>query len=115
MTIKFNHIGIIGKPGDASIAEPVNQLISLLTSLDCQVILDKTTAASLDISHVPGEDRNQIGQTCDLLIIIGGDGTLLDAARSMADYEIPMIGINLGRLSSYLFARRRHEVTPASL
>jgi len=98
MTTKFKNIGIIGKPGDSSIADPINRLIKLLDTLGCDVVLDQSTATSLKISSVPAKDRPQIGESCDLLIIVGGDGTLLNAARSITDYEIPMVGVNLGRL-----------------
>ncbi|VAW82762.1 NAD kinase [hydrothermal vent metagenome] len=98
MTCKFNKIGIIGKPNDLSITVPVTCLIHLLESLNCIAMLDEGTARSLSINDIPCYSREQMGQSCDLLIIIGGDGTLLDAARSMSDYEIPMAGINLGRL-----------------
>ena len=98
MTTKFKNIGIIGKPNDQSISEPVNRLINLLDSLGCTPVLDENTARTLDISSIPATSREQMGSYCDLLVIIGGDGTLLDAAHSMSDHEIPMVGINLGRL-----------------
>ncbi len=98
MTLKFKNIGIIGKPNDLSISAPVSRLIQLLNSLSCTATLDEDTARNLDTTDITSSSRAQMGTVCDLLIIIGGDGTLLDAAHSMSDYEIPMVGINLGRL-----------------
>jgi len=109
MTSKFQNIGIIGKPNDQSISVPVNRLIHLLNSLSCTPILDEETARTLNISSIANSSREQMGKTCDLLIIIGGDGTLLDAAHGMSDYEIPMVGINLLRLG-FLVDISPHEM-----
>jgi NAD+ kinase len=46
----------------------------------------------------PVSSRNELSQHCDLAIVVGGDGTMLNAARSLAEADIPVLGVNLGRL-----------------
>ncbi len=62
-------------------------------------MLENATAA-LQAKEIdlPTADIKEIGENCELVVTIGGDGTLLQAARSMVDYDVPLLGINLGRL-----------------
>ncbi len=46
----------------------------------------------------PVLDRARLAQQCDLAIVVGGDGTLLNAARSLAESNVAVLGVNLGRL-----------------
>lgn len=91
----FHHIAILVKPGDSNIAAALNTLLPLLESRDRQVLLDQSTEEYL---HLPYVEREQLATQADLAIVIGGDGTLLDAARALADAEVPILGVNLGRL-----------------
>ncbi|VAX02427.1 NAD kinase, partial [hydrothermal vent metagenome] len=76
------------------------QLISCLQKQQLEVLLDRD---SLDLTQDLGNDitlvdRGELGQRCDLAIVVGGDGTLLNAARELVDHDVPLLGINLGRL-----------------
>lgn len=59
---------------------------------------DATAALQMDKTDLPTANIKEIGEHCDLVVTIGGDGTLLQAARCMVDYGVPLLGINLGRL-----------------
>ncbi len=94
----FDTIGLIGKFGDPTVAETLKDIAGFLQGLGHEVRVDEDTANHLVTHDITIASRKQIGQQCDLAIVIGGDGTLLDAARSLAGHEIPLLGVNLGRL-----------------
>lgn len=99
MEKQFKKIGIIGKLYDPRVAESINELAAYLTGRHCEVFIDQITSDKLEISsEYPVFSRKDLGEDADLVIIVGGDGTLLNAARSLAQYEIPLLGFNLGRL-----------------
>lgn len=77
----FNTIGIITKPNDSNSDKKAAELRNLLEG------------KSLTIVH--GE---QINEQTDLIIVVGGDGSLLNTARTFVNKKIPILGINLGRL-----------------
>jgi NAD+ kinase len=98
MPSSFNCIGLIGKYGDPSIRGILQALAAYLKQHKVRLMLDESTAELLPDHGLETAPRSLIGECCDLVIVIGGDGTLLNAARSLADYEIPILGINRGRL-----------------
>jgi len=98
MENEFKKIGIIGKHGDDRVVDAIKSLSEYLLARNCEVFLDKITSElPLDLPHEVLE-RQTLGKTVDLAIIIGGDGTLLNAARSLFVHDVPLLGINLGRL-----------------
>lgn len=98
MPAEFKTIGLIGKYGDPSIAQTLTTMAGFLKSQRLEVWLDDETALTVPNHGLNTCTREQLGQRCDLAVVIGGDGTLLNAARSLADAGIPVVGINLGRL-----------------
>ena len=98
MATSFNTIGIIGKFRDASVGATISAVHELLIERGCKVLLDEVSAMLLTELNIPIADRDEIGEQCDLVIVVGGDGTFLNAARSMNEYHVPLLGINLGRL-----------------
>lgn len=94
----FKSIGIIGKYSDSSVADAIRTLSAHLASKGVAVLLDADTSALLPDNRLETADRGEIGRRCDLAVIVGGDGTLLNVARSLADYAVPLVGINLGHL-----------------
>lgn len=94
----FNSIGLIGKYGTPEAADTVQKLAELLQQRQCDVRIEKSTELTLATRKFTSSSLDEIGRECDLTIIIGGDGTLLAAARTLVDYDIPILGINLGRL-----------------
>jgi NAD+ kinase len=98
MQIPFKTIGIIGKPSDPSIAVSLTALYTFLKQHGYTVIVAKDSAHFIDNESVKSSEIDTLGQHCDLVIAVGGDGTFLAAARAIVKYDIPLIGINLGRL-----------------
>lgn len=94
----FNRIALIGKYGDPGVGGTVDKLIAILENRGVEVILEEHTAKAIQKSGYIIESLEDISSDCDLAITVGGDGTLLNAARSMINSNVPLLGINLGRL-----------------
>ncbi len=94
----FKTIGVFGKYQDASIEKPLKILTAHLEAKGVQVKIGHTTAEEITRDLPQEKLDNDLAQDIDLAIVIGGDGTLLHVARRMAEAEVPLIGINLGRL-----------------
>jgi NAD+ kinase len=98
MQTPFKTIGIISKPSDPSIAISLNALHAFLKDHQYTVIVAKDSAHFINDPFVKSCPIDSLAEYCDLVIAVGGDGTFLAAARAIVAYDIPLIGINLGRL-----------------
>ncbi len=98
MRSEFKTIGIISKFSDLSIGGTITTLINFLLDRGLEVMLDESAAKTLPPSELETVNLEQLGQRCDLAVVVGGDGTILHSARALADHDIPLVGINLGRL-----------------
>jgi len=96
MTIKIKSIGIIAKDKSDAVNKTIKQLTDFITQKNCSLVCDKSTEGLIDSTQFV--NRNSLAQQSDLAIVVGGDGTFLSAVRSLADQNIPILGINLGRL-----------------
>ena len=94
----FNTIGLITKPDDDRLADTVRSLLEYLRCKALSIVVDETAASLLQDSDLSAQGREAIGAKCDLAIVVGGDGTLLHAARSLLTTGVPLLGINRGRL-----------------
>ena len=94
---RFQSIGLIAKTDDdGQVRATLRVIHRYLLDRGLEVSLDRSTDEFLEIdATVP---RREIAEHCDLAIVVGGDGTLLTAARSLADSGVPIVGVNLGRL-----------------
>ncbi|NJM13008.1 MAG: NAD(+) kinase [Synechococcaceae cyanobacterium SM1_2_3] len=97
-TLVFHTIGLIGKFGDPNVADTLNQIALHLRQRQVRVMVDESSARLIPDNGLEIASRAMIGEQCDLAIVMGGDGTMLNAARSLVDYEVPILGVNLGRL-----------------
>lgn len=98
MTAPFKRIGLIGKSGDQNVSTTLQALSALLERHRLQMQVDEDIADMLADSVGPVVTRETLARQCDLAIVVGGDGTLLNAARSLADTGCAVLGVNLGRL-----------------
>lgn len=92
----FKRVALVGKQAP-EIAASLRALRDLLRRRGCEVLIEKETAASV------GENGSvasfeEIGRGADLAIVLGGDGTMLAAARNLARHKVPLAGVNQGRL-----------------
>ncbi|VAW72983.1 NAD kinase [hydrothermal vent metagenome] len=94
----FQTIGLIAKPGDSAVASTLATLSGELERRNLSILLDPTAAAYFDAPSASVMDRTELITHCDLAIVVGGDGTLLNASRSLARANVPVLGVNLGRL-----------------
>ena len=96
MVQRFPTIGLIGKQGDPGVAGTAGALRALLEERGRTVLFDEGFADPPGAATTHG--RGELGRRADLIVVIGGDGTLLSAARSLAGHDVPLVGVNLGRL-----------------
>ena len=96
--MNFNNVGLIVKPKMAAVEKPAMEIIAFLKGKGCTIYFDPSTEDIIDLDTDSFTDREIIGKECDLVIVIGGDGTFLNAACALASAEVPLIGINIGRL-----------------
>lgn len=94
----FRKVAIFVKPTE-SLAGPLTALISVIRKTGAEVFLDERSAATLgERAGSRGYTRAQLGELCDLAVVLGGDGTMLGVARSLAPFGTPIVGVNAGRL-----------------
>jgi NAD+ kinase len=98
MKSHFTHIGLIGKSEDSNVSTSLRALTGYLEQQEVEILIDGTLADILPDSPHAVVDRDTLASRCDLVIVVGGDGTLLNAARSLAEPGVAVLGVNLGRL-----------------
>ncbi len=94
----FKKIGLIGRSRHESSAETIDRLIQLLSERGLEVLVENRLAKLLSNGSARTLERDEIGEQCDLAIVVGGDGSMLSAARDMSHHDTPVLGVNRGRL-----------------
>ncbi len=107
----YKTIGIISRPRRSILAEIVPKLLAWLHERGVTTLIDFETAGPVNQTE-SGKTRHQIAQKAELLLVLGGDGTLLAAAREAAPHGIPILPINLGGLG-FLTSFTIEELYPA--
>lgn len=98
MSDNFKHIGLIGKLGDPAVGDTLVRLGERLLEHGAEVVVEAATARELPGTGLRVVSMDELARQCDLAITVGGDGTLLHAARAVVDHGTALLGINLGRL-----------------
>lgn len=95
-------IALIGKYQSPEIAESLRLLTGYLHVRKINILVEEETARNVGdlLSSLPWKSRDfaSIGTQADIAIVLGGDGTMLNAARQLARYQVPLVGVNQGRL-----------------
>ncbi|MCX7150661.1 MAG: NAD kinase [Rhodocyclales bacterium] len=94
----FHTIALIGKYQSREIAESLRVLATFLKERGIEVLLEEDTATAVGASNYAVAGYDAIGVRAELAVVLGGDGTMLHAARQLAKFNVPLVGINQGRL-----------------
>lgn len=95
---EFRNIGLIGRLNSQRVVETLKRLSRYLMEEGHNVILDSKIADVMPGHNMQVSAVSMMGEICDLVIVVGGDGSLLGAARALAKYNTPVLGVNRGRL-----------------
>ncbi len=98
MARRFQHAALVGKYQADGIRPLLQEIAHFLVRQGLEVSLEHHSAASTGITDFESLTIDQIGQQCDLAVVVGGDGTMLGIARELARHNLPLVGINQGRL-----------------
>lgn len=94
----FKRIALVANIQLPEIVDSLKRLSSFLENSGYIVLLESNTAQLINNKHLPVFDCDDMAQQLDLVIVVGGDGSMLSAVRSMMEYDIPLLGVNRGRL-----------------
>lgn len=95
---QFRHVAIVGKYQSIGSKSALDEIAHFLHAQGCEVALEQDTALNTGLSHYQSLTIDEVGAECDLALVVGGDGTMLGVGRQLARYDVPVIGINQGRL-----------------
>ncbi len=95
---KFRKVALLGRQRVEGIEETLLALKDYLLNYPIEVVLEPDTAELIPDANVPIYPKDLLCKNCDLIIVVGGDGSMLNAAHIAVEYNLPVLGINRGRL-----------------
>jgi len=98
MPSRFRHAALVGKYQARGIRGVLEEIAHFLVRQGLDVSLERETALNTGIADFNALSPTELGKHCDMAIVVGGDGTMLGIARQLARFNLPMVGINQGRL-----------------
>ena len=94
----FKTVAVVGKSDATSLPDVLDQLVSSLRARGIAILMDPLTAGASRVQPDSIVDMTELPARAELAVVVGGDGTLIAAARLMAERGVPLVGVNLGRL-----------------
>jgi NAD+ kinase len=94
----FKQVGIFASISGPLVAESMLRVAAVLKAQDIEVRVEQSELSAATLPEIKAQSREAICQTVDLVIAIGGDGSMLSAARDVTPFGVPLLGINRGRL-----------------
>lgn len=96
---QFGKVGIVGRREiRTNIADTLKHLVSYLLNRGVEVVLEEHAAESFPGHGLVVKEQDDLGAYCDLAIVVGGDGSMLTAARALVKHQVPVVGVNRGGL-----------------
>lgn len=99
----FRRIGLMGRARKQGVITTIHEIAQRINELGLNLYIDSETASMPDLEleglgNLQLVRRSLLGEICDLVIVVGGDGSILHAAQALARYRVPVLGVNRGRL-----------------
>ncbi|MDL2337563.1 MAG: NAD kinase, partial [Pseudomonadota bacterium] len=98
MKSRFRHAALVGKYNALGSRNVLDEVARFLIGQGLEVSMEYETALNTGLTDYGALTPTELGQCCDIAVVVGGDGTMLGIARQMARFGIPLVGINQGRL-----------------
>ena len=98
MTSSFSTVGLIGRQGNPQILDSVVAVERCLVRCGVDLVIEDNTASMLNGAERETLTRLELGKRCDLIVVVGGDGSLLGVGRDLAHSQVPVLGVNRGGL-----------------
>ena len=98
MPTRFHHAAVVGKYQAHGIRPLLEDIAQFLVRLGLEVSFDAATALNTGVTDYEALSPSEMGRRCDIAVVVGGDGTMLGIARELARHNLPLVGINQGRL-----------------
>ncbi|OYT98856.1 MAG: NAD kinase [Burkholderiales bacterium PBB1] len=98
MKSRFRHAALVGKYNALGSRNVLDAVARFLIAQGLEVSMEHETALNTGLTDYGALTPAELGQCCDIAVVVGGDGTMLGIARQMAKFNIPLVGINQGRL-----------------
>ncbi|BBD77460.1 NAD(+) kinase [Hydrogenophilus thermoluteolus] len=113
MGVQFQSVGLAAKVHSEAALEALQTLAEWLSQMGCQVVIESSTFAhdAAESCRWTLAPFSRMAQMVDLAVVLGGDGTMLNAARQLVEHDVPLVGINLGRVG-FLTDIARSEAIP---
>ena len=97
-TKPFNRVGLVGRQGNPHVVDSLQRVRTLFEELGVEYVVENDTAQMLGVDNLATENRADLGRDCDLIVVVGGDGSILGVARDLAHSGVPILGVNRGGL-----------------
>lgn len=98
MRTPFRTVALVGRYQSEGVGETLGDIAAFLSERGVEVLIESETGEAVGRTTLESVSFDQIGERADLAIAVGGDGTMLGMARHLAAYDLPLVGINHGRL-----------------